>query len=134
MLKLLRNAANVATAAAALLAVGALTLTSASSEPVEIRIGWNVPPPLQMVPVWTAKPGIAVHHGKSYVLKPVYFRATPLMITALGVNEVDVVMVGPSQLNIAVGNAGFGDLRVIADEILDGHPGYFSTSYFVLKD
>ena len=87
-----------------------------------------------MVPVWSAKAGITVHNNKSYVLKPTYFKASPLMITAMAVNEIDVVMLGPSQLNIAVGNAGLGDLRVISDEIVDGHEGYYSTSYFVLKD
>lgn len=134
MPKTIRNAANVVVAAAVLLIGCIVALAPANSQPVEIRIGWNVPPPLQMVPIWTTKPGITVHHGKSYVLKPVYFRGSPLMITALAANEVDVVMLGPSQMNLAVANAGFNDLRIIADEILDGHPGYYSTSYFVLKD
>ena len=43
-------------------------------------------------------------------------------------------MIGLTQLNLAVGNAGFTDLRVIAEEILNGQEGYYSTSYFVSKD
>lgn len=131
MRKTIRNFANVVTA----VVIGSiLMLAPAGGQPVEIRIGWNVPPPLQMVPVWTAKSGITVHYGKSYVFNPLFFRASPLMITALGASELDVLMIGPAQLNLAVENAGFTDLRVIADEILDGQEGYYSTSYFVLKD
>src|SRR5262249_20189466 len=35
---------------------------------------------------------------------------------------------------LAIQNAGLSDLRIIADEIQDGAPGYYSTPYFVRKD
>src|SRR5437870_2533760 len=74
--------------------------SSSSAQPVEIRAAWTVPPPLQLVPVFdVAKPNVLKHYGKSYTLKPINFRATPLMITGLGANEIDLAMLGPSQLN-----------------------------------
>src|SRR5215472_2609766 len=94
--------------------------TPSFAQPVEIRAAWTVPPPLQLVPVFEAGQSVLKHYGKSYVLKPTYFRATPTMITGLAGNEIDLAMLGPSQMNLAVLNAGMKDLRIISDEILDG--------------
>lgn len=120
----------VAAAAAATLAAGA---SGSSAEPLKVRVGWIVAPG-QLVPVLFLKPGIAKHHGKSYVLEPVKFQASPLQITALAAGELEVATLGYSSVSFAVLNAGMSDLKIIADEIQDGAKDYFSVRYMVRKD
>jgi sulfonate transport system substrate-binding protein len=68
------------------------------------------------------------------VFEPVYYAASPLQITALTDNELDIAALGYSSFPLAVQNAGLTDLRILADEIQDGAPGYYSTPYWVRKD
>lgn len=104
------------------------------AQPVEIRAAWTVPAPINFFPLFETKPNVMKHYGKSYTLKPVYFRATPLMTQGLASNEIDIALLGPATLNVAVINAGFKDLRILADEIRDGADGYYASAYLVLKD
>jgi sulfonate transport system substrate-binding protein len=99
----------------------------------KIRFAWIVVPS-QLTPIFFAKEGIAKHLGKSYDFEPVYFQATPPMITALATGEIDIAPLGYSSLSLAVTNAGMSDLKVIADEFRDGVEGYYSNEYMVLKD
>ena len=105
----------------------------ASAEPVKIRAGWVVAP-ASLMPVLFAKQGLARHQGKSYVLEPVYFSASPAQITAMSVGELEIAALGFSSFPFAVQNAGLTDLRIIADEIQDGGKDNFSTHYMVKKD
>ena len=106
---------------------------SAAAEPVKIRIGW-ITAPASMVPLLFLKPGIAKHHGQSYVVDPIHFASSTLQITAISQGEVDIAAFGYTSFPLAVQNGGLSDLRIIADEIQDGAPGYYSTPYFVRKD
>jgi sulfonate transport system substrate-binding protein len=54
------------------------------------------------------------------------------MITALANGELEIANLAFSTLPIAIQNAGLEDLRVIADELQDGVPGYYSQEYMVL--
>ena len=65
--------------------------------------------------------------------KPVRYRGTPQMITALANNELEVSNLAYSTLPIAIQNAGLDDIRVIADEFQDGVAGYYSTGIYVLQ-
>jgi sulfonate transport system substrate-binding protein len=47
--------------------------------------------------------------------------------------ELEIANLAFSTLPIAVENAGLDDLRVIADELQDGVPGYYSQEYMVLS-
>jgi NitT/TauT family transport system substrate-binding protein len=105
----------------------------AGAQPVKIRIGW-ITAPASMVPLLFLKPGIAKHHGKSYQFEPIHFGSSTLQITAISQGEIDIAGFGYTSFPLAVQNAGLGDLRIIADEIQDGAPGYYSTPYFVRKD
>jgi ABC-type nitrate/sulfonate/bicarbonate transport system substrate-binding protein len=117
-----------------LLAIIALIPAPASAQqPVKIRAGW-VTTPASLIPVIFAKPGLARHHGKSYVFDPIYYAASPLQITALANNELDIAALGYSSFPLAVQNAGLTDLRILADEIRDGAEGYYSTPFWVRKD
>jgi NitT/TauT family transport system substrate-binding protein len=106
---------------------------AASADPVKIRLGL-VPAPASLVPVIFGTPDIARHAGQSYVLEPVYFQGSPVQITALQAGEIDIASLGFSTFSVAIENAGMDDLRVIADEVQLGVPGYGGTSYMVLKD
>jgi NitT/TauT family transport system substrate-binding protein len=106
---------------------------SAAAEPVKIRIGWIVAP-ASMVPLLFLKPGIAKHYGKSYTFDPIHFSSSTLQITAISQGEIDIAGFGYTSFPLAIQNGGLADLRIIADEIQDGAPGYYSTPYFVRKD
>lgn len=101
--------------------------------PVKVRAGW-ITTPASLVPLLFLKPGVAKHHGKSYTFEPIYFASSTLQITALSQGELDVAAFGYTSFPLAIQNADLSDLRIIADEIQDGAPGYYSTPYFVRKD
>jgi NitT/TauT family transport system substrate-binding protein len=105
----------------------------AVAEPVKIRIGW-ITAPASLVPMLFLKPGIAKHHGQSYTFEPTNFASSNLQITAISQGEIDIAAFGYTSFPLAIQNGALADLRIIADEIQDGAPGYYSTPYFVRKD
>ena len=116
----------VALAATPLDAVGA-------QAPVKIRAGW-VSTPASLIPLLFLKPGVTGHNGNSYIFEPIYFSSSTLQITAISHGELDLAAFGYTSFPLAIENAGLSDLRIVADEIQDGAPGYYSTPYFVRKD
>ncbi len=62
------------------------------------------------------------------------YQGTPPMITALANGELEIADLAYSTLGIAIQNAGIDDLRVVAEEVEDGVPGYYSNQLFVRKD
>ena len=108
-------------------------LPASAQQPVKIRAGWIVAP-ASLIPLIFLKSGIAKHNGKSYIFEPIHFAASPLQITAITQNELDIAAFGYTSFPLAIQNAGLDDLRIIADEIQDGAPGYYSTPYFVRND
>ncbi len=81
-----------------------------------------------------AKPGLARHMGKSYVMEGVRFQGAPPMITAMANDELEIANLAFPSFALAVQNAGMNDLQVIADEFQDGVSGYYTGEFFVLKD
>src|SRR5262249_23781173 len=106
---------------------------AAAEQPAKIRAGW-VSTPASLIPLIFAKQGLAKHRDRSYSFEPIYYAASPLPITALANDELDIAALGYSSLPLAVQNAGLGDLRILADEIQDGVPGHYATPYWVRKD
>jgi NitT/TauT family transport system substrate-binding protein len=120
----------------ALVALTAALLGAAGAraqEPVKIRVSW-VAPIANWASILLDKKDLARHLGKSYVMEPVRYAGTPLMITALANRELEIGNLAYSTLALAVDNAGMDDLRIIADEFQDGVPGYYSQEFMVLKD
>ncbi|MGH7088547.1 MAG: ABC transporter substrate-binding protein [Stellaceae bacterium] len=118
--------------AAAALAFVVLGGTAAATEPPVIRIAWVIPV-ANWASILYAKTDLMRHYGKTYRVEPVHFKATPPMISALAVGELDIADLAFSSFALAVENAGMKDLRVIADEAQDGAHGYRSVPYYVLK-
>ncbi len=113
--------------------LAASVATTASADPLKIRVSWVVVPN-NLPPILFAKPGIARHEGQSYTMDATHFGGTPQMISAFGANEIDIALLAYSSLAVAIENAGMTDLRVIADAFQDGAPGYYTDEYMVLKD
>lgn len=125
--------ARAATKLAALAVFVAAFAVAAQADPLKIRIAWIVAP-AELTPYMFMKPGIAVHNGVSYVLEPVHFQGTSLEINAVEAGELDIAPFGSSSFALAVENAGMDDLRILADEVQDGVPGWSGPEFQVMKD
>jgi sulfonate transport system substrate-binding protein len=105
----------------------------ANAEPVRIRLAWIAP-----VSNWGSllleKRELARHLGQSYILEPVRYSGSSPMINALANGELEVADLAFSTLPIAIQNAGLDDLRVVASELEDGVPGFYSQEYMVRID
>ncbi len=113
------------------LAVGSTSGTRA--DPVNIRIAWVVAP-AALSPILFAPPGVAKHLGKSYNFDPINITASPQHITAIAAGEIEIAALNFASFPLAIENAGLTDLRIICDELQDGHDGYFSATYMVRND
>jgi ABC-type nitrate/sulfonate/bicarbonate transport system substrate-binding protein len=117
-----------------LLFMGLLLVAGAArAEPLKLRIGWVVVP-ASLEPIYFAKPGIAVHNGKSYVLEPIHFAGTTQQLQALATGDLDLANLAYSAVGAAIQNANMQDLRVIFDGVQDGAHGYYSNEFMVLND
>jgi sulfonate transport system substrate-binding protein len=103
------------------------------AEPVNVRVAWIVPV-ANIASILAEKKGIAIHEGKSYTMEAIHFQGTPPMITALATGDLEIGLLGFSSLPLGVENANMTDLRIIADEIRDGVPGYYSNEFMVRSD
>jgi sulfonate transport system substrate-binding protein len=114
-------------------ALAAFASAGARAEPLKIRLSYIVP-----VSNWATilfqKPELAKHLNKSYTFEAIHFQGTPQLIQGLATGELEIANLGFTTLPLAVINAGMDDLRIIADELQDGVPGYYSNEYMVLKD
>ena len=110
-----------------------LLAAAACADPLTLRIGWS-DVPSSLTPILGETPKLAQHLGKSYILDPIHFGGTAPMITALATGDIDVGEMAFGSFGLALQNAHMTDLRVIADEMEDGVPGYLSIPYVVLKD
>ena len=116
--------------AGALFAAG---LSPAQADPVKIRIGW-IAMPASRAGYLTEKPELLHHYNQSYPVEAMHFASTPAQLTALASGQLDIAQLGYSTLGAAVENAHMEDVRLIADELEDGKPGWSTTRFTVLKD
>ena len=122
----------VAAVAVAALLAGLAGPTHA--DPLKIRIAWVVTP-ASLVPLIAKVPaGVTKHLGKTYTIEDSHIGASSQQITAIAAGQIDIAGLNYSSLPLAVINGQLEDIRIIADEIQDGHPGYFSVGYWVRKD
>ncbi len=113
--------------------VGAHVDAAQAQQPVKIRTSW-VAPLANWASILPEKKDLARHLGKSYTMEATRYAGTPLIITAMATNELEIGSLAYSTLALAVQNAGLDDLRIIGDEFQDGVRGYYSQEFMVLKD
>jgi NitT/TauT family transport system substrate-binding protein len=119
--------------AAAVLAALLRVAPAQADEPVRIRIGWVVAP-ADLVTLMFLKPELAPHAGKTYVPELTHFAGTPTAMTALAAGQIDCAALAYSTFALGVENAGMEDLRIFADAIQDGVPGWHTNAFVVRKD
>src|SRR5579875_982368 len=110
-----------------------LTMSSARADPVQLRVGYS-DVPSSITPILDKTPQLAPHLGKTYTLDSIHFAGTAPMITALATGDLDMGEMAFGSFGLAIQNAHMTDIRVIADEMQDGVPGYLSIPYVVMKD
>ena len=107
--------------------------SSATAEPLKIRVGW-ISVPVSLAPVLFARPELARNQGKSYVLEPIRFTGSSIMLTALATGNLDIAELSFSSFGFALQNAGLDDIRIIADTIQDGARDHLSVAFMVRKE
>ena len=115
--------------------LAAIALTgarAASADPLKIHVGWSTMPG-HMIPVLFLNPKILRHYGQSYTVELVAFRGSSPQLTAMAAGEVDLMASSPGTMALAVLNAGL-DVKVVADIIQDGVPGYHTETWLVRAD
>jgi NitT/TauT family transport system substrate-binding protein len=112
--------------AAVLLGLG----SAATADPLKIRIGMQTPPD-KFLTMLAHRKDIVPHVDTSYVLEPVRFAASSEEVTALASSDLDIGNLAYSSLAIAIENAKLDDIRMIAESLRDGVPGYFSFEFRV---
>ncbi|MGH7089832.1 MAG: ABC transporter substrate-binding protein, partial [Stellaceae bacterium] len=111
----------------------AIAAGPAKADPVHIRLSYIVP-----VANWATilfqKPELAPNLDKTYTFEAVHFANTSLTVQGLAAGEIEIANIGYTTLPLLIENAGVADARVIADELQDGVPGYYSDQFLVVKD
>ena len=100
---------------------------------MKFRIGWAAVPGSR-AGFMLEKPELLSHLNQSYTVEPMHFANTPAELTALASGDLDIAQLGYSTLGAAVENAHMDDIRIFANELEDGVPGYATTHFMVLKD
>jgi NitT/TauT family transport system substrate-binding protein len=108
-------------------------LGPAQADPVKFRIGWASIPGSR-AGFMLEKPELLHHLNQSYTVEPMHFGNTPAELQALASGDVDIAQLAFSTFGVAIENAHMEDLRLIANELEDGVPGYATTHFMVLKD
>jgi sulfonate transport system substrate-binding protein len=117
---------------AAAVAIATVSAT-AQAEPFKIRLSFIVPVSNWATMLFQHKEN-AKHLGQSYTFEAVRYRGTPDLVSALNAGELELANMGYTTLPTAILNAGMTDLRIVADELQDGVPGYYSNEFMVRKD
>src|SRR5436853_3341235 len=120
--------------AAAMAGAVAAPKVMAQPGPVLIRWGYLLPPLGQFTSIFTLKPELLKHHGKTYNFEARVLRGTSLLVTAFAAGEIEVGNIGFAAFPPAVLNAGMTDMKIVGDESEDGFNGMFSSQIRVRKD
>jgi NitT/TauT family transport system substrate-binding protein len=107
--------------------------SAAGADPLKIRIGMQTPPD-KFLTMLAHRKDIVPHVDTAYVIEPVRFAASSEEVTALASGDLDIGNLAYSSLAIAIENAKLDDIRMIAESLRDGVPGYFSFEFRVKND
>jgi NitT/TauT family transport system substrate-binding protein len=108
----------------------------AGDQPVPVRVGWAQTPghlaPL-VGELMKRHPEIMPNQGKTYDFQPIRYAGSTPQIQALAIKDLDVAAFSDSAFALAITNAHL-DVKIVADVLQTGKPGYWSGQYVVLKD
>jgi sulfonate transport system substrate-binding protein len=115
----------------ALAAALLLPLVAHAAEPLKLRVGWVVVPGHLFPVVFELRAPVLRHYGESYTVEPVHFQGSATQVTALATGDLDIANLASASFASAIQNAQMDDIRVVADSVLDGQKGYFTSRYVV---
>jgi ABC-type nitrate/sulfonate/bicarbonate transport system substrate-binding protein len=127
------NSIALKSAALAILLLGLGLGSAAMADPLKIRIGMQTPPD-KFLTMLAHRKDIVPHVDTSYELVPVRFAASSEEVTALATGDLDIGNLAYSSLAIAIENAKLDDIRMIAESLRDGVPGYFTYQFRIKND
>ena len=120
-------------AALVVLFLGCAFGSVAAADPLKIRIGMQTPPD-KFLTMLAHRKDITPHVDTAYVIETVRFAASSEEVTALASGDLDIGNLAYSSLAIAIENAKLDDIRMVAESLRDGVPGYFSFEFRVKND
>jgi len=124
-------------------AAGAAAATSWSSSsraaPVNIRYstGGGIGPNEIETIIWLdyLKANVLKNYGKVYTLDMTFTRGSPEAAQLLAAGQVDIAVLSSAAFATAIAKDAVPEgISIISDIFQDGHPGYASNTFFVLKD
>ena len=126
----------LAVAVAVIAGAGSAVAARAAEAPVAIRVGWaQTPGHLAPLVGELAKrhPEIMPNQGKAYDFQPIRYAGSTPQIQALAIKDLEVAAFSDSAFALAITNAHL-DVKIVADVLQTGKPGYWSGQYVVAKD
>ncbi|HEY1543982.1 MAG TPA: ABC transporter substrate-binding protein [Xanthobacteraceae bacterium] len=126
------------TAAAAGLAI-ASPFRAARAEPVKIRYatGGGIGPNEMETIIWLdyLKQNVLKNYGKAYTLDMTFTRGSPEAAQLLAAGQVEIATLSSPAFATTIAKDAVPDgISIISDIYQDGHPGFATNTFFVLKD
>ena len=126
--------ARVFRAATLAFAATVLAATTATADPLKLRISYAGSTPGQFGPLLEGAatlPDLYKHYGKSYTIESVVLRGSGPALTALAADEVEIAATSYETIGNAIFNAKL-DVRIIADVLGTGMNGW-GDDYFIVR-
>ena len=103
---------------------------TASAEPVKIRMQWSVAPAHMTPMIPLAPKGVYENYGKTYVVEPIRMRGSGPALQAIAAGEIEFGGMSIQALVHGITRAKI-DLKVIAQVMSGGVPGYGDSEFYV---
>lgn len=125
-----------------MVAAGVITspwIARAQSNPVNIRLatGGGIGPNEITTCVWLdyLKANVLKNYGKAYTLDITFTRGSPVAAQLLAAGQVDIGTLSSPAFATAISKNALPDgVGIVADVYQDGHPGFATNTFLVLKD
>jgi sulfonate transport system substrate-binding protein len=116
-----------------------LQIPAANAAPINVRYatGGGIGPNEINTCVWLdyMRENVLNHYGKAYTLDITYTRGSPEAAQLLAAGQVELAtLASPAFATTIAKNAIPGGISIVADVYQDGHPGFATNTFFVVKD
>jgi sulfonate transport system substrate-binding protein len=114
-------------------------ISSSRAAPVNIRYatGGGIGPNEMETLIWLdyLKANVLKNYGKAYTLDMAFTRGSPEAAQLLAAGQADIATLSsPAFATVIAKNVVPDGIGIIADIYQDGHPGYATNTFFVMKD